>query len=75
MALREVRNRRYWTPTDGTGGLKFIIVAVDYLTKWAEAIPLSTITKKEPDQVHSRTHHLQVQDTSLLGFEQCSSIR
>ena len=26
--------------------LKFIVVAVDYLTKWAEAILLSTITEK-----------------------------
>ena len=28
------------------GGLKFVIVAVDYFTKWAEAIPLSTILEK-----------------------------
>ena len=28
------------------GGLKFAVVAVDYFTKWAEAIPLSVITEK-----------------------------
>ena len=28
------------------GGLKFAVVAVDYFTKWAEAIPLATITEK-----------------------------
>ena len=28
------------------GGLKFVVVVVDYFTKWAEAIPLSIITKK-----------------------------
>ena len=27
-------------------GLKFTVVAVDYFTKWVEAIPLSTITEK-----------------------------
>ncbi|MCV5004443.1 hypothetical protein OFM39_32820, partial [Escherichia coli] len=27
-------------------GLKFAVMAVDYFTKWAEAIPLSTITEK-----------------------------
>lgn len=28
------------------GGLKFAVVAVDYFTKWAEAIPLAIITEK-----------------------------
>ena len=28
------------------GGLKFAVVAVDYFTKWAEAIPLAAITEK-----------------------------
>ena len=28
------------------GGLKFAVVAVDYFTKWAEAIPLSAIPEK-----------------------------
>ena len=27
-------------------GLKFAVVAVDYFTKWVEAIPLSAITEK-----------------------------
>ena len=27
-------------------GLKFVVVAVDYFTKWVEDIPLSTITEK-----------------------------
>ena len=31
----------------GKGQCKFIIVAVDYFTKWAEAEPLTTITKKK----------------------------
>ena len=28
------------------GGVKFVIVAMDYFTKWAEAEPLTTITSK-----------------------------
>ena len=28
------------------GRLKFAVVAVDYFTKWAEAVPLATITEK-----------------------------
>ena len=28
------------------GGLKFVVVAVDYFAKWAEAIPLSAIIEK-----------------------------
>ena len=31
----------------GAGQCKFIIVAVDYFTKWAEAEPLATITKQK----------------------------
>ena len=31
----------------GKGQCKFIIVAVDYFTKWAEAEPLATITEKK----------------------------
>ena len=31
----------------GTGQCKFIIVAVDYFTKWAEAGPLATITEQK----------------------------
>ena len=31
----------------GKGQCKFIIIAVDYFTKWAEAEPLATITEKK----------------------------
>ena len=46
VALREVGNRHYWTPADGARRVKFAIIVVDYFTKWAEAIPLSTIIEK-----------------------------
>ena len=29
------------------GQVKFTVIAVDYFTKWAEAEPLATITKKK----------------------------
>ena len=31
----------------GKGGVKYVVVAVDYFTKWAEAEPLATITAKK----------------------------
>ena len=30
----------------GKGQVKFVIIAIDYLTKWVEAEPLATITEK-----------------------------
>ena len=29
------------------GQVKFVVIAVDYFTKWVEAEPLTTITKKK----------------------------
>ena len=39
--------RHIGTSTIGRGQCKFIIVAVDYFTKWAEAEPLATITEQK----------------------------
>ncbi|GJV40514.1 reverse transcriptase domain-containing protein [Tanacetum coccineum] len=33
---------------EGPGKVKFLIVAIDYFTKWIEAKPVATITKPEP---------------------------
>ena len=32
---------------NGKGGVKYVIVAVDYFTKWTEAEPLASITVKK----------------------------
>jgi len=34
----------------GKGQVKFLIVAVDYFTKWIEAKPLTTITTQQVQQ-------------------------
>ena len=44
----------------GKGQCKFIIITVDYFTKWAEAEPLATITETEDTQFCVESHHMQV---------------
>ena len=39
--------RHIGTPTHWKGQCKFIVVTVDYFTKWAEAEPLATITEQK----------------------------
>jgi hypothetical protein len=40
-----------------TGGHGYIIVAMDYFTKWAEAMPTFDNTKKTVDVVHIQSYH------------------
>ena len=48
MATLFIRNRNnYITYYSGKGQVKFLIVAVDYFTKWIEAKPLTTITAQQ----------------------------
>jgi len=35
----------------GKGQVKFLIVAIDYFTKWIEAKPLGTITAQQVEQL------------------------
>jgi len=36
--------------TSGKGQVKFLIVAIDYFTKWIEAKPLATTTAQQAQQ-------------------------
>ena len=47
LALPAVGFRHIGTSAIGKGQCKFIIVAVDYFTKWAEAEPFATITEQK----------------------------
>ncbi|GKG10104.1 reverse transcriptase domain-containing protein [Tanacetum coccineum] len=49
---------------EGPGKVKFLIVAIDYFTKWIEAKPVATITES-----NSRTTH------SKIGVKSCASVR
>jgi len=52
----------------GKGQVKFLIVAVDYFTKWIEAKPLTTITAQQVQQVqpnHSPLPPTRTQRKSL----------
>ena len=51
MATLFIRNRNnYITYYSGKGQVKFLIVAVDYFTKWIEAKPLTTIMAQQIQQ-------------------------
>ncbi|KAL8127958.1 hypothetical protein AgCh_014767 [Apium graveolens] len=41
------------------GGVKYAVVAVDYFTKWVEAMPLATITAKEDKGFCAQFHSMQ----------------
>ena len=44
----------------GKGQCKFVVVAVDYFTKWAEAEPLATITKQKVCQLRLAHHNMKI---------------
>ena len=52
----------------GKGQCKFIIVAVDYFTKWAEAEPLATITEQKDTQLCVASYHMQIWYSKILGI-------
>jgi len=47
MAFHQMGNRHPRPLSPGKGQVKFLIVAIDYFTKWIEAKPLATITTQQ----------------------------
>ena len=47
LAFPSMGNRYSGTFSTSTGGVKFLLVAVDYFTKWIEAEPLANVTVKQ----------------------------
>ena len=43
--------------------LKFLVVDIDYFTKWVEAEPLATITEKKHSCLRVEEHRMQVRDS------------
>jgi len=50
MAFCKVGNRHSWPLHPGKRQVKFLIVPIDYFTKWIEAKPLATITARQVQQ-------------------------
>nr|GEX44092.1 reverse transcriptase domain-containing protein [Tanacetum cinerariifolium] len=44
VAILQIGNRHSWPFPEGPGNVKFLIVAMDYFTKWIEAKAVATIT-------------------------------
>ena len=48
--------------------LKFLVVGIDYFTKWVEVEALATITKKKNSKFCMEEYHMQVRDTQSTGL-------
>ena len=55
--------------------LKFLVVGIDYFTKWVEAEPPSHYHGKEHPYLCMEENYLQVWDTEGARFEQWKAIR
>ncbi|KAL0411333.1 UNVERIFIED_CONTAM: hypothetical protein Slati_3723000 [Sesamum latifolium] len=53
-----------------TGQRKFLIVAVDYFTKWVEAEPLAKISEKRSDQVSLEEHCMPLRNPPRPSIRQ-----
>ncbi|XP_065638260.1 uncharacterized protein LOC136071189 [Quercus suber] len=55
--------------------LKFLIIGIDYFTKWVEAEALATITEKKRTELRLAMHHIQVWHSKNLSLGQREAIR
>ena len=55
--------------------MKFLLVTIDYFTKWVEAEAVATITEKKGTKFCMEKHYLQVRDSKDDYFRQRSSVR
>jgi len=46
LALAKMGHGPCWATTTIAGGNKFVVVAIEYFTRWTEANPLATITSE-----------------------------
>ena len=54
--------------TPALGGKRYILVAVDYFTKWVEAEPVKNIKTKGCHLFHLEEHHHPVWGTYVYGI-------
>ncbi|KAL0445645.1 UNVERIFIED_CONTAM: hypothetical protein Slati_1692400 [Sesamum latifolium] len=57
-----------------TGQREYLIVAVDYFTKWVEAEPLTKIGEKRSDEIHLAKHHLPIRYSQGPNCRQRNSV-
>ena len=58
----------------GTKQAKFLVVAIDYFTKWVEAKLLATISEKKCREFRLEGHHLSIWDPASPDFRQWEAI-
>ena len=58
----------------GRRQLKFLVVDIDYFTKWVKAEPLATITEKNVKGVRMEDNHMQVWNPQDFHIQQWTTI-
>ena len=61
--------------SQGKRQMKFLLVTIDYFTKWVEAEALATITEKKGTTFCMEKHYLQVRDSKDDYFRQRLSVQ
>ena len=75
MALRKVENRHHRSAANDAQRVQVHRRSSGLLHQMVRGYFPIYYHREEPDEVHLRKHHLQVRDTSLLGFRQYCLVR